>query len=90
MKKIFHFKNLALPRGFLFMSGICLSQNVMDAQSGLKLNIPSSWSKNSYMDGNDKVYDFYNSDQNTAVQLRVFSVNPRVTYNLHIPLKKES
>jgi len=89
MKKIFHFKNSALSLGFLLMSGMCFGQNIVDTQWGFKLNIPSTWSKNIHMDGNDKVYDFYSSDQNAAVQLRIFSVTPQVTYKLLIPLYEQ-
>ncbi len=53
-----------------------------DYQYGFKIQIPHQWSKNSYMDGSDKVYDFYSPDENAAVQLRAFEAGNNLTIDL--------
>ncbi len=50
-----------------------------DSNFGFKINIPPNWSKNSYMDGTDKVYDYMSPDENLAVQLRAFDANSGFT-----------
>lgn len=49
-----------------------------------KINVPSNWSKDSYMDGTDKVWDFMSPDENAAVQVRAFQSNPQFTVDLFV------
>lgn len=55
---------------------------VTDSKYKFKINVPDSWSSNSYMDGSDKVYDFYSPDENIAIQLRTFEATAGVTTDL--------
>lgn len=66
------------------------AQMQQDAKYGFKINVPSNWSKNAYMDGTDKVYDFYSPDQNAAVQLRAFDATPEVTIDLLVQVYESS
>lgn len=74
----------------LFISTIAMNQNIIDTEWKFKLNIPASWSQNAYMDGADKVYDFYSADQNAAASIRIFEINAQVTYEILIPLYEQN
>ncbi len=67
---------------FAFISNKTYSQWQEDSKYGFKINVPSNWSKTSYMDGTDKVYDFYSPDENVAIQIRVFEAGPEVTTDI--------
>jgi hypothetical protein len=54
-----------------------------------RINVPSSWSANSFMDGTDKVYDFYSPDNNIAIQLRAFEAGSQVTTDLLVQIYEE-
>lgn len=66
----------------LFMASGLSAQWQIDKAYDFKVNVPSSWSKNSYMDGTDKVYDFYSPDENAAVQIRAFEAPQGLTLDL--------
>lgn len=80
MKKIKLFA-ISLISFLLVTSGITAQMQIHN-NYGFKINIPSNWSKNSYMDGTDKVFDYYSPDQTAAIQLRVFEASSEVTTNL--------
>ncbi len=61
----------------------------IDRQFKCRINVPESWSSNSFMDGSDKVYDFYSPDQNIAVQLRAFDAGNQVTTDLLVQIYEE-
>jgi uncharacterized protein (TIGR02145 family) len=61
-----------------------------DSKYGFKINVPSNWSKNSYMDGTDKVFDYMSPDENAAVQLRVFDAGIDFTTDLLAQVYEES
>jgi len=67
---------------FLLLTGGITAQMQIHNNYGFKINIPSNWSKNSHMDGTDKVFDYYSPDQTAAIQLRVFEATAEVTSNL--------
>lgn len=90
MKK-YHFITSFLICLFLFFNySNAIAQWQEDSKYGFKINIPTSWSKNSYMDGTDKVYDFYSADENAAVQLRVFEAGTEVTTELLAQIYEEN
>jgi len=80
MKKLKLFA-ISLISFLLVTSGITAQMQVHN-NYGFKIDIPSSWSKNSYMDGTDKVFDYYSPDQTAAIQLRVFDAGTEVSTNL--------
>jgi len=61
-----------------------------DSKFGFKIKIPSSWSKNSYMDGTDQVYDYMSADENIAIQLRAFKAGAGFTIELLAQVYEES
>ncbi|MFK5855329.1 MAG: PsbP-related protein [Bacteroidota bacterium] len=61
-----------------------------DSKYGFKIKIPTSWNKNSYMDGTDQVYDYMSADENTAVQLRAFDAGAGFTTELLAQVYEES
>ncbi len=72
------------------LSNNLLAQWQHDSKYGFKIKIPSSWSKNSYMDGTDKVYDYMSADQNTAIQLRAFDAGEGFTTTLLAQVYEEN
>jgi len=83
-------KRIAIVFSIILITNVVLCQSVVDNQWGFKLNVPSSWSTKDYMDGNDKVYDFYSTDQNAAVSVRVFDITEQITYDILIPLYEKN
>jgi hypothetical protein len=81
MKKL-TLKVIALTIILAFISSSAFAQWQVDKSYGFKINIPSNWSKQSHMDGTDKIYDYSSPDQNAAVQLRVFEATPQVTVDI--------
>jgi len=73
----------------LFSSSL-LAQWQQDSKYGFKIKIPSSWSKNSHMDGTDKVYDYMSADENTAIQLRAFDAGAGFTTALLAQVYEEN
>ena len=90
MNTILHHKKQLILVICLFISTIAMNQNIIDTEWKFKLNIPASWSQNAYMDGADKVYDFYSADQNAAASIRIFEINAQVTYEILIPLYEQN
>ncbi|NOR88561.1 MAG: hypothetical protein GQ527_13230, partial [Bacteroidales bacterium] len=74
----------------LFINNGLFAQWQIDKAFGFKINLPSSWNKSSYMDGTDKVYDYYSPDENAAIQLRVFQAGADVTTDLLVQVYEES
>lgn len=76
-------KWVALILFFAWFSEHAIAQLQQDSKYGFKINIPTDWSKKVYMDGTDKVWDFYSPDQNAAIQLRAFeATDSRITIDL--------
>ncbi len=77
-------KPLAItPILLLFLLGSYTSRaQFHDSEYKFSIDIPANWSQNSYMDGTDKVYDFYSPDENAAVQLRAFKSMDGLTLDL--------
>lgn len=61
----------------------------VDKANGFKIKLPAQWTKSTYMDGTDKVYDYYSPDENAAVQLRVFQAGAGVTTDLLVQAYEE-
>ncbi|MGK0411829.1 MAG: hypothetical protein ACJA1B_000011 [Polaribacter sp.] len=83
-------KKTTISIALFFLTTIILSQNIVDKQWGFKLDIPSSWSQNDYMDGPDKVYDFYSADKNAGFSLRIFNITSQITYEILIPVFEQN
>ena len=75
---------------FMFMISNLNAQWQHDTKYGFKINIPSNWNKNSYMDGTDQVYDYMSADENIAIQLRVFKAGAGFTNDLLAQVYEES
>ncbi len=73
----------------LLISSSALAQLQRDSRYGFTINIPSNWSKNSYMDGTDKVYDYYSPDENAAVQIRAFDAPAGLTLDLLVSVYEQ-
>lgn len=70
-----------------FISQYASAQVQQDSKFGFKINIPPDWSKKVYMDGTDKVWDFYSPDQNAAIQLRAFeATDARIDLDLVVQI----
>ena len=67
---------------FAFAGTNLSAQLYHDNEYKFSVNIPSDWTSASNMDGTDKVFNYYSADQSTAVQLRVFKTDGRVTTDL--------
>jgi hypothetical protein len=67
-----------------------LAQWQQDSKYGFKINIPADWSKKSYLDGTDQVYDYMSADENLAVQLRVFDAGAGFTTALLAQVYEEN
>ncbi len=74
-------KNLFTSLILLFITASVFGQ-LRDSQYKFSINIPANWSQKSYMDGTDKVYDFYSPDENAAIQLRAFKSMDGLTLDL--------
>jgi len=74
----------------VFLTHDIHAQWIHDAKYGFKIKLPSDWSKKSYMDGTDKVYDFYSADQNAAIQLRLFKTDNRVTTDILVQVYEQN
>mgnify|MGYP002639142453 CR=1 FL=1 len=83
-------KTLVIMSLILLLSSNLFAQWQTNTEYGTKINVPSNWTKNSYMDGTDKVYDYMSPDENAAVQLRVFEANPSFTTALLAQVYEES
>jgi len=74
---------------FLFQFPV-LAQWQTDATYGMKINIPSNWTKKAYMDGTDQVYEYYSADQNVALQLRAFRADASLTVDMLIQVYEQA
>lgn len=89
--KIFRVSRLALLFVIiLFINSNIYSQWQSDSKYGFKINVPSSWSKTSYIDGTDKVYDYMSPDENAAMQIRVFKAGQGFTTALLAQVYEEN
>lgn len=75
---------------FTFLSSLSYSQWQDDRKYKFKINIPDNWNKTSYMDGTDKVYDYYSADQNLAIQMRVFELTGNVSTEILAKLYEDN
>jgi len=75
---------------FMLMGSNLNAQLQHSSKYGFKINIPSNWTKNSYMDGTDQVYDYMSADENIAIQLRAFKANTGFTTDLLAQVYEES
>lgn len=84
-------KNIYILFSILILPLFSNSQNgwITDQQMNFKISIPNGWSKNSYVDGTDKVYDFYSADQNIAIQLRAFDAIQALTLDILVGVFEE-
>lgn len=48
------------------------SEWLIDHDYGFKIDVPASWSTNSYNEGSDKVHDLTSQDENIFIQIRSF------------------
>jgi len=85
--KIRHFAILGL---FIFVGSSIYGQWMVDRVYGFKINVPSTWSQNSSIDGTDKVYDLYSPDENAAIQIRAFEATSQFTVDLLVQVYEES
>jgi hypothetical protein len=83
-------KKITISIALFLLTTIILSQNIVDKQWGFKLDVPSSWSQKDYMDGPDKVYDFYSADQNAGFSIRIFTITSPITYEILIPVFEQN
>ena len=85
------FLNIIISFFLLVLMSTSLSaQWQQDSKYGFKINIPSNWNKNSYIDGTDKVYDYMSADENLAIQLRAFEAGAGFTTELLAQVYEES
>ncbi len=61
-----------------------------DHEFKFKINVPENWSYNSYVEGTDKVYDFYSPDENIAIQIRTFKAGEGVTTDILAQVYEEN
>jgi len=54
------------------MPALLMAQWLTDQTFGFKIQVPSNWTKESKMDGTDKVYDFLDPSQNLFIEVRAF------------------
>ncbi len=90
MKRVRKAAVMVIGLFLMFMSINAFAQWQEDSKYGFKIKLPNNWSKNSFMDGNDKVYDYYSPDQNAAIQLRVFEAGSGVTTDILAQVYEES
>lgn len=74
-------------RIFLLLTAIVLTSQLnakwyVDHEFRFKIDVPSNWTSNTYLEGTDKVYDFTSPDENVAIQLRAFVADEGVTADL--------
>ncbi len=82
--------SILIISAFLILISSSLSAQLQrDSKYGFTINVPQKWSKNSYMDGTDKVYDFMSPDENAAVQLRAFEAPNGLTLDLLVNVFEE-
>lgn len=74
----------------MFLSSNMFAQWQQDNDYKFKINVPSHWSKTSYMDGTDMVWDLLSNDENAAIQIRAFDASPKFTTDLLIQVYEES
>lgn len=66
----------------LFLSAAVSAQWQENDQFGFKIKVPESWTKNSYRDGTDWVWDFFSPDDHAGIQLRTFEGAQGLTTDL--------
>lgn len=55
---------------------------ITDNEFKFKIDVPSDWSNNNYLEGTDKIYDFTDPSGNIAIQIRCFEVDASVNASL--------
>lgn len=74
----------------LFTSNQSMAQWQIDHQYGMKINVPADWSKNSYKDGTDQVYEFYNAEGTVAITLRAFAADPSLSMDMLVQVFEQA
>ncbi len=87
MKKKFFLPTITFL--FIFLANGLSAQWITDNDYKFKINVPGSWSRSSYMDGSDKVYDIYSPDENVAIQIRAFEAPEELSLNLLVNVYEE-
>lgn len=82
-------KIITISSIIMLLSSSIYAQWQVDNSYGFKINVPSHWSKNYYMDGTDKVWDFMSNDENAAIQIRAFEATPQTTTDLIVQVYEE-
>ncbi|NOR87053.1 MAG: hypothetical protein GQ527_05540, partial [Bacteroidales bacterium] len=54
------------------------AQWVTDNEFGFKINVPSNWTKESKMDGTDKIHDFLDPTRNIFLEVRAFKADASI------------
>ncbi len=75
---------------FAFSVNTLQAKWYVDHEFKFKIDVPASWSSNSYMDGTDKIYDFYSPDENIAIQVRAFEAGAEVTTDILAQVYEEN
>lgn len=83
-------KTLAILFLLIFSTHQIFAQWQTDHQYGMKINVPADWSKKSYKDGTDQVYEFYNAEGNVAITLRAFVADPSLTMDLLVQVFEQA
>lgn len=75
---------------FIFTINTLQAKWYVDHDFKFKIDVPANWSSNSYMDGTDKIYDFYSPDENIAIQVRAFQAGAGVTTDVLAQVYEEN
>ncbi len=63
---------------------------IENREMGFKVQVPSNYKDNQFIDGSDKVHAFVSSDENVAVQVRAFDVDQNVSIDIVISAFEKS
>ena len=63
----------------LLIPGLMSAQWVIDNSYGFKINVPSEWSRESKLEGTDKIYDFVHPSTNIFLEVRAFKIDGTIT-----------
>jgi len=62
----------------LLLPTLSHGQWLIDHEHHYKINVPTTWTQETYMDGSDKIADLLSADGNVAIQIRSFAVDQSV------------
>lgn len=72
-------KKVSIITLFILISSLLSAQWVTDSGYGFKINVPSDWSRESKLDGTDKVYDFVHPSNNLFLEVRAFKADGAIS-----------